>query len=334
MGRITVIQHNRTRPERPALEVTNPHESRESSDVVNYSLASKIRVAAYCRVSTLQEEQDLSFESQQNYYKTLIESNSDFYLVEIYGDHGKSGLNAEGRPGFQRMIRDCRNGRIDRIYTRSISRFARNAAECLEYINELRRLGVIVHFEKESFNTADSNIDMILSFLAILAQEEVNSLSQAIIWSHKKRNRAGDPIMAAPYGYTRDKKPIKGIHHWHINEREAIRVRKIYELYLEGLSYPTIAREMTKFDDKHGNTRKTWTSNIVKRILTSEKYVGDILTNKQYKPDYTKKKTVKNGGEREQQYIKDHHPAIISREDKQKVEKIMEANKRWIQQKL
>ncbi len=328
MGRIKVIQHNRTRPERPALEVVNPQKSTETSHAVNYSLANKVRVAAYCRVSTIQEEQDLSFESQQNYYKNLIESNPDFYLVGVYGDHGKSGLNAEGRPDFQRMIGDCRNGRIDRIYTRSVSRFARNASECLEYINELKKLGVVVHFEKEAFSTADTNIEMILSFLAILAQEEVNSLSQAQLWSHRKRNRAGDPIMGAPYGYTRDKKAIKGIHHWNINEDEAIRVRKIYELYLEGLGYTAIAREMKKFEAKNGTTREDWKPNVVSRILTSEYYVGDILTNKTYKPDYTKKKAAKNEGEREQQYIKDHHPAIISREVKQKVEKLMEARKK------
>jgi len=325
MARITVVHHNRTRP---TLANGNLHKEGSLIEGVSCSLANKKRVAAYCRVSTLEEEQELSFETQRDYYKAMIESNPDFYLVEIYGDHGKSGLNASGRPDFQRMIRDCKNGRIDHIYTKSVSRFARNASECLEYIRELQALGVVVHFEKEAFTTADDNIEMILSFLAILAQEEVNSLSQAQLWSHKKRNCVGDPMRYASYGYTRDKKPVKGVHHWHINEKEAERVKKIYELFISGHSYRAISREITKYEAKNGKTRDKWSPVMVKTILTSETYVGDILTNKTYKPDYTKKVAKKNNGEREQTYIKDHHPAIISREDKQKVESIMEARKK------
>ncbi len=298
-----------------------------STDAVDIELAKKVRVAAYCRVSTLEEEQELSYDTQRDYYKTLFEKNDKYYLVGVYGDQGISGLKADKRPQFQALIRDCRNGKIDEIYTKSISRFARNFSECLLYVRELKKLGVVVHFEKEAFTTADENIDMIFSIMAIVAQEEVNSISQSVCWALEQRSKAGDPIMKARYGYKRDKNATDGVHLWHINENEATRVRMIYDLFLKGDGYTAIARIMNDFERGKG-VMANWTSGRVKGVLTSEVYVGDILTFKRYTPDYLSRKLKVNKGEKEQQYIKNHHPAIITREQDKKAKAIIEGMKK------
>lgn len=319
MARIKVINHNIASP----LNFSN----------VDNDMTRKVRVAAYCRVSTLAEEQELSFESQRNYYKALFERNDRYYLVGVYGDQGITGLKADKRPQFQEMLRECRKGRIDEIYTKSISRFARNFSECLEVARELQSLGVIIHFEKEQFTTADDTIEMIFSLMAIVAQEEVNSLSQSISWSNQQRNRAGDPIRAARYGYRRDREPIEGIHNWHINEEEAIRVRLAYDLFEKGKTQASIANELNAFEAEHGEKRK-WTHQAVRNLLLSEVYVGDILTNKTYTVDYLTKKKKRNEGEMEQHYLKNHHPGIISREQDAVVKETMERRKHHDKTKL
>lgn len=319
MAKIQVIQHNtKSRKEKARREIGGG---------INLELAGKIRVAAYCRVSTLAEEQELSFDAQQDYYRTLFERDERYYLVEVYGDQGITGLQADKRPQFQAMMRDCRNGRIDEIYTKSVSRFARNFSECLEYARELKSLGVTVHFEKEAFTTADENIDMIFAVMAIVAQEEVNSISQSICWALNQRSKAGDPIMGARYGYTRDKKATDGIHRWHINEEEAKRVIMIYELFLDGFYHTAISRILNDYEKNRGCDQK-WTAARVRGILQSEVYVGDILTFKTFTADYLTKTTKVNEGEREQQYIKNHHPGIVTREQYEKVQKIFEGRKR------
>ena len=294
---------------------------------INVDLAHKVRVAAYCRVSTLAEEQELSFDTQLDYYKTLFENDDRYYLVGVYGDQGITGLQADKRPQFQALMRDCRNGRIDEVYTKSVSRFARNFSECIEYVRELQSLGVVVHFDKENFTTADDNIDMIFSMMAIMAQEEVGSISQAISWSFEQRSKAGDPVMKARYGYRRDRKAIDGIHRWHIQENEAVRVRMVYDLFLEGNSYAAIVRKMNEYEAKRGN-KTNWTYAKVQSMLKSEVYVGDILTFKTFTADYLTKTRKVNEGEHDQQYIKDHHPAIITREKDARVKAILERRKR------
>lgn len=349
MAKITVIEHN-AEPRHnighqhkigPQHKIESRHTISSPSNMehqrgidplnamteINVDLAHKVRVAAYCRVSTLAEEQELSFDTQQDYYKTMFENDDRFYLVGVYGDQGITGLQADKRPQFQALMRDCRNGRIDEVYTKSVSRFARNFSECLEYVRELQSLGVVVHFDKENFTTADDNIEMIFSMMAIMAQEEVSSISQAISWSLEQRSRAGDPVMRARYGYTRDRKAIDGIHHWHIKEDEAIRVRKVYDLFLEGNSYTAIVRKMNEYEAKKGGTNK-WTCAKVQGILKSEVYVGDILTFKSFTTDYLTKTRKVNEGEHDQQYIKDHHPAIISREKDARAKAIIEGRKR------
>ncbi len=274
----------------------------------------KKRIAAYCRVSTLQEEQDLYCKAQKRYYQALFENREDCELIGIYGDEGISGRLACKRPGFLKMMNDCRKGKVDEIHTRSVSRFARNYAECIEYVRELNQLGIPVCFEKENLNTSEKNIDLLLSILAIISQEESNSISMNITLAQVYRNRKGDPIRAAVYGYVRDGEATDGIHQWHIKEDEADRVRMVFELFLAGESCLSIAEKMNAYEEIHGVTRK-WTKRNVIGMLTNEAYAGDLLTHKSYTVDYLNHVRKKNEGEKEQQYLQDHHPAIISQSD-------------------
>ena len=282
----------------------------------------KKRLAAYCRVSTLQEEQDLSYEAQQKYYKTVFKDRQDCELVGIYGDEGISGRLAAKRPGFLKMIQDCRNGKIDEIHTRSISRFARNYAECVEYIRELHGLGITVYFEKENLKTDEKNVEMMLSIMAIISQEESNSISQNITLAEMYRNKLGDPIRRAAYGYIIDTKANNGVHEWHIHEEQAIRVRMVFSLFLLGFPRTKIAEQLQCYEAQHGFT-KTWNARNITYMLKNEVYIGDLLTCKTYTVDYLNSSRKINSGEKEQQYLKDHHPAIISRSDFIKVQKLL-----------
>lgn len=304
MPKITTVHHKGKKP--------------SQQNKTEYPLLERKRIAAYCRVSTLEEEQDQSYEAQQRYYKTLFESNEKYILIGVYGDEGISGRLASKRPGFQDLMRDCRHGRIDEIYTRSISRFARNYSECVEYVRELKKLGIVVHFEKENFTTNDQNIEMLLSIMAIIAQEESNSISQNITLAHEYRNRKGDPIRRAVYGYKRDRKATDGVHKWRIKEDEAERVRMVFSLYLQGISQTEVAKKMNEYEANHEATR-TWSQKAIHNMLINEAYVGDLITSKSYTVDYLNHIRKNNKGEKQQQYLKDHHPAIISREDYAKV---------------
>lgn len=286
-----------------------------------------LRTAAYCRVSTLQEEQELSFDNQCEYYRTLIDKDEKKVLVGIYGDHGISGLRADQRPELQRMLQDCRDGKIDSIMTRSISRLARNAAECQEIIMELKALGIPVHFEKEEIISTDPQFELILKLLSATAQEESNSISQAIRWSHNNNNKLGNPTRSCAYGYRKQKREKRTDKHiWEIYEPEAKHVRQLFQWVLDGKSYADMRREINQIEILEGTSR-TWTHQTIMKMLTNEVYIGDILTNKSVCIDYVSGKVVKNHGEFEQYYLEDHHPAIIKRKTFDKVQEIVESRK-------
>lgn len=272
------------------------------------TVVKKLRAAAYCRVSTLAESQEESFEVQEKYYKDLLGRNPDKILVKIYGDQGISGLQAGKRPEFMKMMADCRAGKIDEIYCRSISRFARNFADLIKYIEELRQYGVIVHFEKEHFSTDDRNMEIVLKAMAIVAQEESNSISQSISWAIEQGARAGKPKRRAAYGYDRDPKTQK----WTLNTKEAENVRMIFDLYIKGEKLSSIARIMNEKGPYRDE--KNWTRTIVRYMLTNEVYIGDVLTHKNYTLDYLTKKHKRNKGERAQYLIKGHHESIVDLE--------------------
>ena len=260
-----------------------------------------IRVAAYCRVSTLLDDQDLSYETQEKYYKDLISRDKSMKLVGIYGDHGISGLSAADRPEFLRLIADCDAGLIDLVLVKSISRFSRNTVECAEYLERLKQSGVEVRFEKEGLSSLDPRTQMVLSIYSAMAQNESASLSDNIRWAHKKQAEAGNPIRCAPYGYRIVK--AQGIRRWVINEEEAAQIRLLFKMAHAGCTFKEI---MTAHPD--------WSLSRLKGALKNETYRGDILTNKSVKLDLLSKKIMRNTGQQDQFYIEQHHEPIVAPE--------------------
>lgn len=276
------------------------------------------RTAVYCRVSTLHEDQADSLETQQAYYRRLITKSADRVLVGIYSD-SMSGLKSENRVNFQRMMDDCRNGKVDLIITRSVSRFSRNMSECLRYITELRTMGIPVIFEKEHVNSMDANSELFLSILATMAQEESNHISMNIRWANNQRNQLGIPGRMCSYGYRKEKKqknPDRNRMYdrkWQIYEPEARRVRLAFEMASKLARYDEILSALNTME-RAEKTGVEWLHARLYHMLTNEAYRGDILTNKNYKVDYTSKYLTRNRGEREQFYIEEHHEPIVSPE--------------------
>lgn len=270
------------------------------------------RVAAYCRVSTLMEEQEDSYETQRAHYKRLIESNPKLTLVDVYGDHGISGLSMKKRPEFQRMMQDCLDDKVDLVMTKSISRFARNLADCVNCVRQLRGKGIPVLFEKEGLNSMDPSSEMILSVLATLAQEESNSISQNLTWANNHRNASGCPSIAARYGYRKEKNQ-DGKRVWVIHEPEAERVRLAFDMAARGEKYRDILTALNDMEKNYG-TDIQWNQPRLRFLLKSEVYIGDLLTNKYYTPDFIDSRCIKNKGERTQYYLEEHHAPIVDKE--------------------
>ena len=267
----------------------------------------KIRAAAYCRVSSDSDAQDGSFENQMDYYRGKLSAKC-YELVDVYGDHGKSGREMAARPAFQRMIADCEAGKIDVIYCKSISRFARNMAECTTMIRHLRDLGVTLVFEKEGLRTDAPGMELVLSIMATLAEEESHSISQNLSQIKAYKNSIGEPIEHPCYGY---RKNGKG---WRVEPAEAERVRLVFRMAAEGCTYDEMLREMNRLEQEQP-TRKKWSKAIIRYMLLNHRYIGDYLTNK--KVDIMTeqgRKTVMNDGIVPQYMIEDHHEAIISDE--------------------
>ena len=273
--------------------------------------AMKIPTAAYCRVSTMSDLQDGSYEVQRDYYKKLIESNPDMELVGIYGDHGKSGRTMQTRPQLKKLIRDCEEGKIKLILTKSISRFARNMMECVETIRHLRELGVKVVFEKECLDTESMGGELMLGILATIAQEESNSISQNLNWSRRQHALRGEPWERPPYGYV----SVGKQHKWEPVEEQGDVVRQAF--YMAGMcyKYPDIVEELNRMEREMGSER-VWTHGTLMILLKNCAYIGEYLSNKEcaiVQEDGTVKR-VKNKGYVDQIRIEDHHEAFVSRE--------------------
>ena len=287
-----------------------------------------LRTAAYCRVSTLQEEQDLSFESQCAYYEKVISADPKKELVGIYGDHGISGLHASSRPELQRMLADCMAGKIDYIMTKSISRLARNAKECQEILDQLKERNIPVYFEREGIISTDTQFELILKLLSSTAQEESNSQSLAMRWSHDNNIKRGNPTRVCGYGYRKkERKKNTDKHVWEIYEPEAKKVRMMFEMMMNNYTCAEIARKITEIEYEECSGYE-WNSNRVRSILKNEIYKGDIRTHKSVKPDYLSKHIVKNNGQFESYYIEDHHEPIVSPETFDEVQNILEYQKK------
>ena len=299
----------------------------------NKQAAKCLRVAAYCRVSTDDEEQKTSYEAQIGYYTEKINQNPEWQMAGIFADEGISGTQAQKRPEFLKMIRLCRQRKIDIILTKSLSRFARNTVDSLGYIRELRALGIAVISEKENINTLTAESEMLITIMSCFAQAESESISKNVSWGVRQSFKNGN----VPMQYAR----LLGYRKGHdgnaeIIPEEAEVVKEIYRCYFDGMSMNLIADRLNEkgLTTKGGSSpyRKT----VVQRILTNEKYTGDALLQKTYVTDCITKKTRKNNGELPMYLVKNHHEPIISRSDFNRVQEEMarRSAKRTIADKL
>lgn len=265
----------------------------------------KQRVAAYCRVSTRLEEQDGSYDIQMDYFREKIEQNPEMILTGLYGDRGKSGLKVKGRDGLQRLMRDCEAGKIDLILTKSVSRFARSMADCVELIGRLRSLKVTVYFEKENLRSTDMQCDLLLNILAAMAQEESHSISQNTIRSHEQYASEGRPFGRTSYGYT-----CSGGTDWHVHPEEAIRVRLAFAMAAEGRNYQTILHALGAMETEE-NTGVLWRQKRLKNLLRNTMYLGDYHSHQTV--CITPGRQVVNEGYRDRFYIEEHHEPLVSK---------------------
>ncbi|WP_161796449.1 recombinase family protein [Desulfosporosinus acididurans] len=280
----------------------------------------KLRVCAYVRVSTNQAEQQESFFAQVQHYTSYINSNPEWTFSSIYSDHGISGKNAARRPEFMRMVQDAENKKFDLIITKSISRFARNTADCLETVRKLKLLGIAVQFEKEQINTLTTESELMLSILSSVAEEELASISQNMHWSNQRRFKKGKFSVNTKrfLGYDKDREGDLII-----NEDQAAIVRRIFKNYLSGLGASRIAKGLEADEINNISGRVKWAESSIRDILKNEKYAGDARLQKTITTALYNRK--RNSGEAPMYYVKDSHPAIISREDFEKVQELMKA---------
>ena len=283
----------------------------ENNDVSSKGFKPK-RVAAYCRVSKNIEMQESSLENQMEAYQRVISEKLDWQLVEVYYDKGISGTCAAKRPGFMRMIEDCKAGKIDMILAKSISRFARNTVDMLEYTRMLKGLSVGVYFEKERISTGDLTSEMLLTVYAAFAQEESHSISENVRRGYRQRFQMGIPKYSKIYGYESDKED-KNV--WHIVEEEAAVVREIFARYLRGETGPAICQDLIK-RGVPSPWKKEWYQSSLCKLLKNEKYIGDVIMQKTLVVDVLNHIQVRNNdGIVPQYYKKGHHEPIISKED-------------------
>ena len=271
----------------------------------------KINVAAYCRVSTAQEDQETSYEAQVAYFTKLITENPSWNLAGIYADDGISGTDMKKRDNFNAMMERClQNDReIDLILTKSISRFARNTVDCLSCIRKLKERNIAIYFEKENINTLESTGELLITILSSQAQEESRNISENVKWGLKRKYEKGEVLAHRMLGYGKD---ANG--QLYIIPEEAETVRLIYGKYLEGESLNSIARILKEKGIKtiRGNTQ--WNVNSIRTILVNEKYIGDAMAQKTFTTDYLTKTRKENQGELQKYYVENAHEAIIPRE--------------------
>ena len=292
--KVTVI------PARPRMGIGRKNDERQ-----------KIRVAAYCRVSTDSDEQATSYEAQIEHYTAFIKKNPDWEFAGIFADDGISGTDTRKREEFNRMIEECMKGKIQMVITKSISRFARNTLDCLKYIRQLKDRGIPVFFEKENINTMDAKGEVMLTIMASLAQQESESLSQNVKIGLQYRYQQG--LVQVNHnrflGYTKD---AEG--HLVIKPEEAEVVKRIYREYLEGASLLQIGKGLEADGILTGAGKKKWRPETIKKILQNEKYIGDALLAKTYTVDFLTKKRVKNNGIVPQYYVENSHEPIVPRD--------------------
>lgn len=278
----------------------------------------KRRVAGYARVSTASDEQFTSYEAQIDYYTKYIQQRPDWQFVKVYTDEGISGTNTKKRDGFNEMIADALAGKIDLIVTKSVSRFARNTVDSLVTVRLLKEKGIEIYFEKENIYTLDSKGELLITLMSSLAQEESRSLSENVTWGQRKR--FSDGKVNLPYkqflGYRKGPNDLP-----EIVPEEAVTIRRIYKLFIEGKTTTGIARILTHEGVPTPAGKQNWRASTIESILRNEKYKGDALLQKAFTVDFLTKKQKKNEGEVPQYYVENSHPAIIAPDEWEEVQR-------------
>lgn len=303
--------------------------------------AQLLRAAAYIRVSTIMENQEDSYENQKQHFEELLSKNKQYENAGIYSDYGISGTSIRNREGLQSLLLDCRKGRINRIYCKSLSKFARNALEFLEILSILKENGVTVYFEKENLDTAKSLNDIIVATLAAVAEEESISISENTRWANAKRYSVGEVPNELIYGYRwsdSNTLMLSGYKYRNIEvvPEEAEVVRRVFQDVADGKTYINIARMLNaekvipplRKSDGSGEAKRCrkWLGRHIYNIITNERYTGTVRTQKTFVADPLKHNVKRNKGNLEQHIVPSHHPAIISQELYNRVQAVVEKN--------
>lgn len=266
----------------------------------------KLRVAAYCRVSTELEQQQSSYDIQIEYYTRHIMQNPNWIFAGVFADDGRSATNTFRRDDFNQLMDQCLKGKVDMVITKSISRFARNTVDCISWVRKLKEKNVAVYFEKENLNTLDDSTEMILTILSSQAQEESCAISTNVKWGYARKFEKGESARQRSYGFR--KAPIGEMC---IVEEEAAVIRNMARWFLDGDSLERIKHRLEDAGIETTTGKKTWSTGTIYNILTNEKIMGDVLLQKTFTADYLTKRRVKNSGQQKQYYVKNHHEAII-----------------------
>ena len=266
----------------------------------------KLRVAAYCRVSTELEQQQSSYDIQIEYYTRHIMQNPNWIFAGVFADDGRSATNTFRRDDFNQLMDQCLKGKVDMVITKSISRFARNTVDCISWVRKLKEKNVAVYFEKENLNTLDDSTEMILTILSSQAQEESRAISTNVKWGYARKFEKGESTRQRSYGFR--KAPTGEMC---IVEEEATVIRNMARWFLDGDSLERIKHRLEDAGIETTTGKKTWSTGTIYNILINEKIMGDVLLQKTFTADYLTKRRVKNSGQQKQYYVKNHHEAII-----------------------
>ena len=290
-----------------SVQVLRARKSSVPSSIGESAAPSTLRAACYCRVSTDSTDQESSYEAQCTHYTTMINEDPTLTFAGLFADEGISGTSLKNREGFKRMIKECEAGKIDVVYTKSISRFARNTVDCLNAIRKLKALGIAVVFEKENINTLDAKGEILITIFSSLAQQESGSISQNVTMGIRYRMAEGHGNLSYNrfLGYT--KKDGKLV----VVPEEAKVVRQIYREYLEGFGTKTIACHLNAAGVKTPAGGDVWYPSTIGSMLRNEKYAGDLLLQKYYTEDFLTHKAVKNDGKLPQYYVEDDHAPVV-----------------------
>lgn len=316
---------DKTQPPKPEL-IEIPAKTRH--EILNIP-KQRLRVCAYCRVSTDTEEQESSYESQLQFYTSYISKNENWLFAGIYADKGISGKSVRNRPQFLQMVKDCEAGKIDMIITKSLSRFARNTQNSIFYIRLLRDMGIPIYFEQQCLNSMDHNVDLILTILSSIAEEESRSMSQNIKSAYRHRAALGINCNPRPcYGYRIDKNGS-----YEVVAKEAHIVMRIFNEFEKGAAISAICNRL-QFDGILSPTGSIkWHRNTISNMLSNEKYIGDCLLQKTYSPDFLSPRK-KNNGEATQWLLKGNHTPIITKQQFDHVQELLKAEKMPRQNKV